>query len=72
MAESTPPPGTTPPLPSVDAAAIGKLIRDELDRNNKHLEFAQSQIEKDQKQMFRFHQTEELLGWWHKNEGSFR
>lgn len=47
MAESTPPPGTTPPLPLVDAAAIGKLIREELDRSNKYLEFAQGQIEKD-------------------------
>jgi hypothetical protein len=33
-----------PPTP--DAAAIGKLVRDELDRNNRYFEFAQGQIEK--------------------------
>jgi hypothetical protein len=36
---------TTPP--ALDAAAIGKVVRDELDRQNKYLEFAQGQIEKD-------------------------
>jgi hypothetical protein len=36
-----------PGLAVLDVAAIGKLVRDELDRNNKYLEFAQGQIEKD-------------------------
>jgi hypothetical protein len=31
----------------LDVAAIGKVVRDELDRQNKYLEFAQGQIEKD-------------------------
>jgi hypothetical protein len=47
MTDSILSPGTPPPIPSVDVAAIGKLIREELDRNNKYLEFAQAQIEKD-------------------------
>jgi hypothetical protein len=35
-------------IPTVlDVAAIGKVVRDELDRQNKYLEFAQGQIEKD-------------------------
>jgi hypothetical protein len=33
--------------PTSDTAVIGKLVREELDRNNKYLEFAQGQIEKD-------------------------
>ena len=37
----------TPSPSAVDTAAIGKLVREELDRNNKYLEFAQAQIEKD-------------------------
>lgn len=36
-----------PPAPPPDAAAIRDLIREELDRNNKTLEFVQGQIEKD-------------------------
>ncbi len=39
-----PPPAPPPPL---DAAMISKLIREELDRNNKTVEFIQGQIEKD-------------------------
>lgn len=35
-----------PPV-ALDIAAIGKVVRDELDRQNKYLEFAQGQIEKD-------------------------
>jgi len=31
----------------MDAAAIGQLVRDELDRSNKYFEFAQGQIDKD-------------------------
>jgi len=37
----------TPPNPPTDLTAVAKLIREELDRNNKYMEFAQSQIEKD-------------------------
>jgi hypothetical protein len=33
--------------PAFDAGAIGKIVREELDRNNRYLEFAQGQIEKD-------------------------
>lgn len=32
---------------ALDAAVIGKVVRDELDRQNKYLEFAQGQIERD-------------------------
>src|ERR1700730_6497183 len=31
----------------LDASAVGKIVREELDRNNKYLEFAQGQIEND-------------------------
>src|ERR1035441_4418916 len=37
---------SVPPTPP-DLTAIGKLIHDEIDRNNKYLEFAQGQISKD-------------------------
>ena len=40
-----PPEVTTPP--AIDAEAIGKLIREEIDRANKYLEFSQGQIERD-------------------------
>ena len=43
----TPPQSETPVPPAPDAVAIRGLIREELDRNNKYLEFAQGQIEKD-------------------------
>ena len=33
--------------PALDVAAVGKVVREELDRQNKYLEFAQGQIEKD-------------------------
>jgi hypothetical protein len=36
-----------PGPPALDVAAIGKVVREELDRQNKYLEFAQGQIEKD-------------------------
>ena len=39
-------PGAAGP-PAPDVAAIGKVVREELDRQNKYLEFAQGQIEKD-------------------------
>ena len=35
--------------PALDIAAIGKVVREELDRQNKYLEFAQGQIETDRK-----------------------
>ena len=35
-----------PSPPTLDITAIGKVVREELDRNNKYLEFAQGQIEK--------------------------
>ena len=41
-------PTPAPPVPlAMDAAAVGQLVRDELDRNNKYFEFAQGQIDKD-------------------------
>ncbi len=33
--------------PALDAEAIAKIVREELDRSNKYLEFAQGQIQKD-------------------------
>jgi hypothetical protein len=39
------PPDNTPSV--IDAAAIGKIVREELDRQKQYLEFAQTQIEKD-------------------------
>jgi hypothetical protein len=45
MASDTQPPQT--PVPTLDAAAIAQLIRDELDRANGYLEFAQGQIKND-------------------------
>ncbi len=49
MAEPSPPPASLsqPEVRTVTAAEITKLVREELDRNNKYLEFAQNQIEKD-------------------------
>jgi hypothetical protein len=41
MSQSPDPPSVT------DAVAIGQLVRDEIDRNNKYFEFAQGQIDKD-------------------------
>lgn len=41
------PPGNPPTPPVLDVAAIGTVVREELDRQNKYLEFAQGQIEKD-------------------------
>jgi hypothetical protein len=40
-------PGAPPSPLTFDVAAVRKEIREELDRNNKYLEFAQGQIEKD-------------------------
>jgi hypothetical protein len=40
-------PPLAPTPPPLDAATIGKLIREELDRDNKTLEFVQGQIDKD-------------------------
>jgi hypothetical protein len=45
--EAPQPPGNTPVAPVLDVAAVGKVVRDELDRQNKYLEFAQGQIERD-------------------------
>jgi hypothetical protein len=47
MVDATPPPEPSPTPPSLDSAEIRGLVREELDRNNKYLEFAQGQIEKD-------------------------
>jgi hypothetical protein len=38
---------TTPPPPALDAAAIGKLVREEVELKDKYFEFAQAQMEKD-------------------------
>jgi hypothetical protein len=48
MAPETPqlPDNTSAPH-SLDVAAVGKVVREELDRQNKYLDFAQGQIEKD-------------------------
>jgi hypothetical protein len=48
MTSPIPPSGPEPPqVRAIDVTEVGKLIREELDRNNKYLEFAQGQIEKD-------------------------
>jgi hypothetical protein len=48
MTPQIPPSSASPAqAQSVDAADIGKLIREELDRHDRYLEFAQGQIEKD-------------------------
>src|SRR5258708_11424422 len=45
--EAQQPPDSTPALPALDVVLVGKIVREELDRNNNYFEFAQGQIEKD-------------------------
>ena len=48
MAEHSQQPSDNTPAPQgLDVVAVGKVVREELDRQNKYLEFAQGQIERD-------------------------
>ncbi len=63
MSDSIPPPDAISATPPVDALEIRRLIREELDRNNSYLTFAQTQINQDRifyKHLFTF--TSALIG----------